>query len=1130
MAAPQLTRNARATRAQLTFELISVAWGPQPGGAAFTAALVNFIETKTNANTRRSFAYSILELFGWLDKTQRRIPTPDRITTGDAANYVRWLETRQTGLRSWYLQQDRSRAGDAMIFQILQRSPGLNLEQIREQLRRAGASQLAAWDKLGHRLACLVSVKTLRRRPSISEIRRGVVDVGLTPAQARGVGITVPVPTGVFRYWAPQDERDAQDRASTMATRLTALSSFWRAMTRVGENLGPARPLLRVDIWGPLLKRLRPRAAAAQKVTRHRKKTSLPLFLRLLAVTYRREYGELAHQMAVSQMFPGRAPEPPRGRTTPALRDVRDRALLLLLGQVGLRAAELQRLRRSSVEGSTLTVRGKGGKKRAVGLPPMTSRALGELHHRLREIARHQQRYGRTDRAAAQLSSEAALIPTLRQWGRNAGTSVVRGLTRAGQAMRLRHLAHGAGVVDGSAEMAMVHPHGLRHLFATVAGEGGTTLPQIQALMGHATGAQTLQYMEETASGKLVAAPFAAPAPAPAAAPVARPAARPAKPDQPPVQPTRVAPPTPRVKPKPKAPPKAPPQAPAPPLEPVRLVVYDAPAPEPTETQLLDAIYAKQWGEQGHRRRLRSAAGEAVETDSRLSALLGGVDVAVVELPADQDLIGNVYVGKESGLAWWTGPSGRLRPAMPVMSPVQVGDCTPSSQDAVCAGIVDLWRRWAGGEGPGPTGATALVLWLRQALRVAGQTGVAISSRGGIWVPSETDWAATADATELVVREHRASAIVGWFEAHAQQYRRGHTRTQNILDEPWSPPAWYGARDPIRELPPRERAEMLDWVAALTGGMPRDLQPQYRSSSRAQVAAFVQSLCAYDAQRDVIGEMKAARRYGEADERSVKAADAAAAAAGRVVERHAREAGMPSYDVVERVAARVTRRKGGEREGRRDFYVRQVADLFGAEAALDPAIALVALCGRTPLADYAKLFAIDWGGSTIQHETAFARTFAQETGAHSECVARRIARDLWEMRKRQAAGATERLLERPDELVDYVQAMRAYRVPCPKSLELELKSRRSDWTPQPVFEAWQAAAEKPAMIGGLVEGQIGAEFGGFQEEFAGAIASEFAGSMFQNNPSRPPTHRYTRRAAHMLPTPIELLVIAAPRL
>ena len=145
----------------------------------------------------------------------------------------------------------------------------------------------------------------------------------------------------------------------------------------------------------------------------------------------------------------------------------RDRALFELAYACGLRAEELVDLDVGSIDfdAEQVRVEGKGGKTRIV--------PAGE--HALRAVARYLERArGTLDSGAG----EPALF--LSRTGRRLSTSDVR--------RRLRTWARNA------AAQGAVHPHALRHSFATHLLEGGADLRAIQALLGHASISTTPVY------------------------------------------------------------------------------------------------------------------------------------------------------------------------------------------------------------------------------------------------------------------------------------------------------------------------------------------------------------------------------------------------------------------------------------------------------------------------------------------------------------------------------------------------------------------------------------------------------------------------------------------------------------
>src|SRR5215218_5342106 len=156
----------------------------------------------------------------------------------------------------------------------------------------------------------------------------------------------------------------------------------------------------------------------------------------------------------------------------------RDRALFELAYACGLRAEEIVDLDVGSVDfdAEQLRVEGKGGTTRFV--------PVGE--HALRSVARYLERARGTLDAG---TGEPALF--LSKSGRRLSTSDVR--------RRLRTWARHA------ASQGAVHPHALRHSFATHLLEGGADLRAIQALLGH-TSISTTQVYTRVESARLRAA------------------------------------------------------------------------------------------------------------------------------------------------------------------------------------------------------------------------------------------------------------------------------------------------------------------------------------------------------------------------------------------------------------------------------------------------------------------------------------------------------------------------------------------------------------------------------------------------------------------------------------------------
>jgi integrase/recombinase XerC/integrase/recombinase XerD len=158
--------------------------------------------------------------------------------------------------------------------------------------------------------------------------------------------------------------------------------------------------------------------------------------------------------------------------------EARDRALFELAYSSGLRAEELVSLDVTSLDfdGEQVRVEGKGGRTRFVPAGEPAMRSLGRYLERARP-------------ALASAAEDPALF--LSKSGRRLSTSDVR--------RRLRIWARHAATQGG------VHPHALRHSFATHLLEGGADLRAIQELLGHAS-LSTTQVYTRVESSRLRAA------------------------------------------------------------------------------------------------------------------------------------------------------------------------------------------------------------------------------------------------------------------------------------------------------------------------------------------------------------------------------------------------------------------------------------------------------------------------------------------------------------------------------------------------------------------------------------------------------------------------------------------------
>jgi site-specific recombinase XerD len=156
---------------------------------------------------------------------------------------------------------------------------------------------------------------------------------------------------------------------------------------------------------------------------------------------------------------------------------VRNRALIALAWRTGLRLGEILALKPKEIDigsGTLVVQRGKGGKRRVVGLDAGTA----ALVQRWLDLRRKREINGR-----------AAVFCTLA--GRSIDQSYVRHL--------LPRLARKAGVEK------RVHAHGLRHAYAVDLEREGATVSQIRDLLGHSSLAVTDRYLRRVGATEAIA-------------------------------------------------------------------------------------------------------------------------------------------------------------------------------------------------------------------------------------------------------------------------------------------------------------------------------------------------------------------------------------------------------------------------------------------------------------------------------------------------------------------------------------------------------------------------------------------------------------------------------------------------
>jgi integrase/recombinase XerD len=250
------------------------------------------------------------------------------------------------------------------------------------------------------------------------------------------------------------------------------VDAYRRDLGSLGSSLGhsPATATTEeLELW---IAELRGRGLAASTVAR--RIAAVRTFFRHLVLL-----GERADNPAAELDLPRRLRRLPRtlspgeaerlieaaAGTTP--RALRDAALVELLYGAGLRVSEAVGLARNSVDLEERLVRtiGKGDKERIV---PIGRQAADALR---RYLARGRPHLDTRHRPELFLNARGGP------------------LTRAGAFLIVRRLAEKAGL-----DPTRVHPHLLRHSFATHLLEGGADLRSVQEMLGHADLATTELY------------------------------------------------------------------------------------------------------------------------------------------------------------------------------------------------------------------------------------------------------------------------------------------------------------------------------------------------------------------------------------------------------------------------------------------------------------------------------------------------------------------------------------------------------------------------------------------------------------------------------------------------------------
>lgn len=1082
------------TRVEMVLQRVFRQWGP--AGKEFADAILDFFSVHAaSRNTERYYSYTIVEFFSWLGWVENRdgqVPLPNRLTPGVAARYVRYLSTRGVGLTREWLSLDQFRPIMLAIYSAVERNPGATILDIQQHvatsyplevqtvyrrnpdgspgdvvrmLKIDYEAEQGRGASLEDRLNQMVLARMLRREPSLDELRRGaVVGFAALPVMERP-------PPDVFRYYPVERTTSDVDRSSSIATRLHGLQSLWTSFIKGGvSEVGGTG--VRLNIWDGAVKPIQRTAGSRAPARRAKKTPNLEILLRLLATTFSRQFQDpvaAARAFFVQRDVASRwAADTLRGAT---FTDARDRFVILLLSQMGLRRSEVGALTLASVSGTTLTVMGKGMKERAVSLSFAVDRAAAELHEVLK----------RTTWSATSALTRP-LAPVVKLWGRNGANQELRraavgrrGMSGPAIAMMLRRRAMQAGIMPGDVVFPKVHAHGFRHLFAQMAVETGTKINVVQQILGHSNLATTSLYVEVHDPGLLISRQFQPEAPAPAAEVVApaapagvvrqadaeqlaggrvprrrrralpsetgevlepeleaAPAAAPAEPQVSPAGRRRrvvqeavpaaaagaavavAAGAAAAAEKKPKEPKERKRRAPELPTDDTTVITTTIPVP--VNAEIGDVYSPKAWGERGARRQLETRR----------------VNRAVA------DAMQHVYVGNASNLVWWDGSAGTLDPSMPVLSHRQV----EASSD-VWRLLADMWDQWGSESSRGESAQGAMLQWVLLASSMASSADLYSSAYDTKWVPFEAPIEGVA-GNKKRWRQHAAAAVTRWFDTVGWQWNIGvdevRATRQAMPRPPNKLPLW--ARDPeidpLSYLPLDERHRALDWIVALTGGTPPFLD---YSTDVAQAITVLSYLSKIELSLASLADAESALRDARAT-KSAKREKLSQAAAQYVAKA---EVGVQEVvDEVKRETGRDIRAVIMSRQADRrakltgvriaSQYLKTVEEMFGAEIARDPVVVAYANGAAVKTGvSFDVPIAVDRAAVTIAHDRKTIAEWAKRYRMHSECVARRLVYLLW-----NAVSKRKKLTE--GEIIGMVEDAQQFRAPCSRAQERELWS------------------------------------------------------------------------------------------
>lgn len=394
-------------------------------------------------HTRRSYTTTVSGFFSWAEAAGR--PTvPHRVKTSDVEDWVAFVE-----------------AGGRAV------PPGLNKEE-----RAALDAVSSGRGGQAALMRALDSVRLLHGAfggASAHEVRLVMGGLASRRLVVRESGMRSE-PT-----WVLPAPRKTALAPSTVAQRLSALQSFFRAMIgQGGRKAGlPDRGPMEVSPVVPVLARYASRTADSRVVRSEQRKTRPADWEALREACWDRDRPDGWKQ--------------------------RDWTVIVCLATMGLRVAELCRLRLRDLEvdtdtsGGTITtvvVRRKGGREDRVVVPEIAQREIVALRTALRPEDQS------PDRPIA--------CCAVRRWGKQAHLGLYEGLSTSQVQTVFRGLARRIAASTGQSPHLVeqrIHPHGLRHLYAETLAARGVPVHEIRDLLGHRSIATTDGYLSRRKAG-----------------------------------------------------------------------------------------------------------------------------------------------------------------------------------------------------------------------------------------------------------------------------------------------------------------------------------------------------------------------------------------------------------------------------------------------------------------------------------------------------------------------------------------------------------------------------------------------------------------------------------------------------